>query len=32
MHQNKYKTTPIKDNLAKFGMPKMGKPIYIEKK
>jgi hypothetical protein len=28
MHQNVYKETPIKDNLAKFGMPKFGKPTY----
>jgi hypothetical protein len=32
MHQSKYKQEPIQDNLAKFGMPNFGKPIYIEKK
>lgn len=32
MYQSKLKQEPIQDNLAKFGMPKFGKPIYIEKK
>ena len=32
MHQSKFKQEPIQDNLAKFGMPNFGKPIYIEKK
>jgi hypothetical protein len=32
MHQSKFKQVPIKDNLSTFGMPKFGKPIYIEKK
>ena len=32
MHENKYKETPIQDNLSKFDMPRLGKPIYIEKK
>lgn len=31
MHESKYKEEPIQDNLAKFGLPKFGKPTYIEK-
>jgi hypothetical protein len=31
LHQSVYKESPIKDNLAKFGLPKFGKPVYIEK-
>jgi hypothetical protein len=31
MYQNKYKDTPIQDNLAKFDMPRFGKPTYIVK-
>jgi hypothetical protein len=32
MHQSRYKQVPIKDNLSTFNMPRLGKPIYIEKK
>ena len=31
MHESKYKEEPIQDNLAKFGIPKFGKPTYIVK-
>jgi hypothetical protein len=27
-----YKEEPIQNNLAKFGLPNFGKPVYIEKK
>ena len=31
MHESKFKQVPIQDNLAKFDMPRFGKPTYIVK-